>query len=309
MSVFAQPHFLIASQCCRNSNQGHIVESSKNVGIVAQPLLPWGDAMRRLLVALSCLMIAVLLAPTGAQGQDESVTVTIIYDNYAHVDGTETDWGFAALIETGDSTILFDTGTRGDIFMRNFRALGKDPADIDALVFSHDHGDHTGGMGALFETGIKPPTYILSAFDSDVRNQISTLTTTIETQPGDEILAGVFTTGQVGEAIPEQALVIPTANGMVVITGCAHAGVVAMLERVRELSDEPVYLVFGGFHLFNAPAEHVSATVEAVRDLGAQKVGATHCTGDAAIEAFANEYGENLVTLGVGRVLTFQAAR
>jgi 7,8-dihydropterin-6-yl-methyl-4-(beta-D-ribofuranosyl)aminobenzene 5'-phosphate synthase len=265
--------------------------------------------MQRLIVLLAIILLILPAAPAATKGQAPVVTVTIIYDNYAHVDGMETDWGFAALIETGDSTILFDTGTRGDIFMRNFRALGKDPADIDVLAFSHDHGDHTGGMGALFETGIKPPTYILGAFDSDVRNQISTLTTTIETQPGDEILAGIYTTGQVGDAIPEQALVIPTASGLVVITGCAHTGVVAMLERVRELSDEPVYLVFGGFHLFNSPAEHVSAAVEAVRNLGVRKVGATHCTGDAAIEAFANEYGDDFVPLGVGRVLTFQAVR
>jgi 7,8-dihydropterin-6-yl-methyl-4-(beta-D-ribofuranosyl)aminobenzene 5'-phosphate synthase len=265
--------------------------------------------MKRLIIVLAIILLILPAAPAATNGQDPVVTVTILYDNYAVEDHLETDWGFAALIETGDQTILFDTGTRGDMFMRNFRALGKDPADIDVLVFSHDHGDHTGGMGALFETGITPPTYILGAFNSDVRNQISTLTTTIETQPGDEILAGVFTTGRVGEETPEQALVIPTANGLVVITGCAHAGVVAMLDRVRELNDEPIDLVFGGFHLFNETANHVSATVEAVRNLGVRRVGATHCTGDAAIEAFANEYGEDFMPLGVGRVLTFPAAR
>ena len=255
------------------------------------------------------LLLAIPYAGGFVQAQGEPITLTIIYDNYAYVDGMETDWGFAALIETGDGTILFDTGTRGDMFMRNFRALGKDPAEIDALVFSHDHGDHTGGMGALFETGVRPPTYLLGTFNEQVKNQAAATTTTVETQPGDEILAGIFTTGQVGNAIPEQALIIPTADGLVVLTGCAHAGVVAMLERTRELNDEPVHLVLGGFHLSGADASHVARTIETVRSMGVEKVGATHCTGDAAIEAFASEFGQDFVRLGVGRVLTFPGAR
>ena len=228
----------------------------------------------RIVSALGLLLLTASASAAVAQGNP--ITLTIIYDNYAYVDDMETDWGFAALIETGEKTILFDTGTRGDMFMRNFRALGKDPADIDALVFSHDHGDHTGGMEALFETGVRPPTYLLAAFNEQVKSQAAATTTTVETQPGDEILAGVFTTGQVGEAIPEQALVIPTANGLVVLTGCAHAGVVAMLDRARELSDEPVHLVLGGFHLSGADAGHVARTVETVRTMGVEPVSYTH---------------------------------
>jgi len=262
--------------------------------------------MRRLIHVFIFALLTTTGLPADIVGQDSAITVTIIYDNYAVEDHFETDWGFAALIEAGDQTILLDAGTSGETFMKNFRALGKDPADIDALVFSHDHGDHTGGMGALFETGVRPPTYLLGAFNAEFRDSVAGVTNVFETDPGDEILAGIFTTGQVGDEIPEQALVIPTTEGLVVITGCAHAGVVAMLERVRELSDEPVHLVFGGFHLFNATGEQVSSTVEAVRTLGVQKVGATHCTGDAAIDAFSREWGGNFVPLGVGRVLTFR---
>ena len=265
--------------------------------------------MRKSFVLLVVVSLLSAVPVVAIAGQERAVTLTIIYDNYAHVDGMETDWGFAALIETGGRTILFDTGTRGDMFLRNYRALGKDPEEIDILVFSHDHGDHTGGMGALFSTGIRPPTYILESFNAEVRNQISAATTAIATQPGDSVLAGIYTTGQVGEAIPEQALVIPTANGLVVLTGCAHAGVVAMLERVRELSSEPIHLVMGGFHLSGAGILRVAATVETVRAMGVEMVGATHCTGDAAIAEFADEFGDNFVRLGVGRVLNFPAAR
>ena len=263
--------------------------------------------MRKLMVVLAVISFILPLIPKNALGQGDNITVTIIYDNYAVDDRFETDWGFAALIETGDETVLFDAGTNGEMFMRNFRALGKDPMEIDALVFSHDHGDHTGGMDALFATGVRPPTYLLGAFSAELHNRVAAVTDAIDTEPGDEILAGIFTTGRVGAEIPEQALAIPTADGLVVITGCAHPGVVAMLERVRELNGEPVHLVFGGFHLFNSSAEHVASTIATVRSMGIEKVGATHCTGDEAIAAFREEWGDEFVELGVGRVLTFRA--
>jgi 7,8-dihydropterin-6-yl-methyl-4-(beta-D-ribofuranosyl)aminobenzene 5'-phosphate synthase len=239
--------------------------------------------------------------------QESEITVTILYDNIWHDDRLDIDWGFAALIEMGDKTVLLDTGTQGDRFMRHLRILGKDPADIDALVISHAHGDHTGGMEALFATGVRPTTYLLGAFPEEFRRRTAAITTVIEAEPGDEIVEGVFTTGLVGDAIPEQAVAIRTAEGLVVITGCAHPGVVEMTRRVRELSDEPIHMVMGGYHLIGARGPLLEAAVVGLQELGVEKVGVTHCSGVQAIYAFSMGYGENFVPLGVGRVLTFPA--
>jgi len=240
--------------------------------------------------------------------QENDITVTILYDNLWHDDRLEIDWGFSALIEMGDRTVLLDTGTDGDRFMRHLRILGKDPGEIDALVISHAHGDHTGGMEALFATGARPTTYLLGAFPEEFRRQTRAITTVIEAEPGDEIVQGVFTTGLVGDAIPEQAVAIRTGEGLVVITGCAHPGVVTMTRRVRELSDEPIHLVMGGYHLIGASGDQLGAAVESMQELGVEKVGVTHCSGVRAIYAFSMGYGENFVPLGVGRVLRFPAA-
>ena len=265
--------------------------------------------MRNLFVVLPLILTGFVIAPATTVAQAGTVTVTIIYDNLWHDDRLEIDWGFAALIETGDQTILFDTGTRGDMFLRNFRTLGKDPNEIDALVISHAHGDHTGGMEALFETGVRPTTYLLGAFPAELRNRVASVTEVVEPEPGDEILGGVFTTGRVGDAIPEQSLVIPTANGLVVIMGCAHPGAVTITERVQELSDESIHLVMGGFHFFDVDRSQISATVDGMRNLGVEKIGVTHCSGMLALTAFSRAYESDFVPLGVGRVLTFPVVR
>ena len=73
--------------------------------------------MRKTFLSIALLFLVLPVRVDLIQAQDNSITLTIIYDNYAYVDGMETDWGFAAIIETGNETILFDTGTRGDLYV------------------------------------------------------------------------------------------------------------------------------------------------------------------------------------------------
>ncbi len=263
--------------------------------------------MPHFLILLTLCLFPFSSLPSTTMAQESEITVTILYDNIWHDDRLDIDWGFAALIEMGETTVLLDTGTQGDMFMRHLRILGKDPADIDALVISHAHGDHTGGMEALFATGARPTTYLLGAFPEELRRRTAAITTVIEAEPGDEIVEGVFSTGLVGDAIPEQAVAIRTAEGLVVITGCAHPGVVEMTRRVRDLSDEPIHLVMGGFHLIGARGPQLEATVQSMLELGVERAGATHCSGTEAIAAFSRRFGRDFVPLGVGRVLTFPA--
>jgi 7,8-dihydropterin-6-yl-methyl-4-(beta-D-ribofuranosyl)aminobenzene 5'-phosphate synthase len=265
--------------------------------------------MRQFFLPLALCVLPLSISSQEMVAQQRDVTVTILYDNLWHDDRLEIDWGFAALIEIGGRTVLLDTGTQGDMFMRHLRALEKGPADIDALVISHAHGDHTGGMEALFASGARPTVYLLGAFPEELRRRTSEVTTVIEPEPGEEVVAGVFTTGQVGQAIPEQAVAIETGVGLVVVTGCAHPGVVEMTQRVRDLSEEPIHLVMGGFHLIGAGGQQLQAAVEGMRALEVEKVGVSHCSGMRAIAAFSREYARDFVPLGVGRVLTFPSPR
>jgi 7,8-dihydropterin-6-yl-methyl-4-(beta-D-ribofuranosyl)aminobenzene 5'-phosphate synthase len=257
--------------------------------------------------------ISVILLPGSVPGgaaemspvpQDE-VTVTILFDNYSADDRLGTDWGFAALIEAPGHTVLFDTGNDGAILLENMRLMGKDPMVIESVVLSHAHGDHTNGLQALLDLGVRPRIFLLSAFPDELKGTAGASAEVVEVSQGQEIAPGMRTTGQVGEAIPEQALVLETEAGVVVLTGCAHPGVVQMVERAREVTRGPIHLVMGGFHLGGVPEAEVRAIIGQFREMGVERAGPTHCTGDPAIALFREEYGEQYQPLGVGRVLRF----
>jgi len=116
-----------------------------------------------------------------------------------------------------------------------------------------------------------------------------------------EIAPGLQSTGDLGDAIHEQALLIDTPRGLVVVTGCAHPGIVSILEKAKAVGKKDIWMVLGGFHLNQTPPAAVESIIARFRSLGVQRVGATHCTGDAAIAMFRKAFGDRFVELGVGR--------
>ena len=120
-----------------------------------------------------------------------------------------------------------------------------------------------------------------------------------------EILPGVHTTGEMSKtraSIIEQALVVETEQGLVVVTGCAHPGVVEMVRRAKEAVGGDVALVMGGFHLGDASGRQLDDIIADFRELGVQQVAPSHCTGDRAREVFAEAYGDGCILPGVGHV-------
>ena len=234
---------------------------------------------------------------------DARLTITVVYDNNSYDSRLRTAWGFSAFVEYHDHTLLFDTGGDGPTLLANMAALGIAPAQIESVVLSHIHGDHVGGLSGLLAAGARPTVYLPPSFPASFKREVAETTTVVEVAPGQRIAEGLFTTGEMGSGILEQALVIETARGLVVITGCAHPGVVQIVARAKELFGDQVYLVLGGFHLGGKRDAEIAAIVADFRRLGVEKVAPCHCTGDRAIAMFAAEYGDDFVQAGVGRVL------
>lgn len=249
----------------------------------------------RALVSVACLLVTPSL-------RAQPITMTIVYDNTVYVPGTIPDWGFACMIEGIERPILFDTGNQSGILLQNIAALQLDLNAVDDIVLSHNHYDHTYGLGAVLDANSQVNVYLGASFPASFEQMIASYgATPIRVIAPIETCSLVHASGELGGAIPEQALVIEAAEGLVVITGCAHPGIVAILERAQEIAPGPIYLVIGGFHLLNSTPLQIQQIVSSFRALGVQKVGPTHCTGDLAIQIFQLEYGENCLTMGTGR--------
>ena len=233
------------------------------------------------------------------------LTIKVVHDNNAY-DGTlRTVWGFSACIVGPDKTILFDTGSDGSLLLENMAKLHIEPAHIDLVALSHVHGDHTGGLTGFLKAKPRVDVYLPQPFPARFKEVVQGYGASIvEVDEPREICTHVYTTGLVGRLIKEQALVIRTIRGLVILTGCAHPGVTKMVEAVRRLSADDILLVMGGFHLEWATARKVEKIITVFRDNGVRYVAPTHCTGYKARELFQRRYGEHYIDVGAGKVLT-----
>ncbi len=245
-----------------------------------------------------------LLAGNSSSLQNNSITITILYDNYPFAEGLKTDWGFSCIITGTEKIILFDTGTQSDILFHNVKSLNVNLKNVDLVPLSHNHGDHTGGLFAFLKENNKVTVYVPVSFPDSFKQRVKDSGAKIvSVDEPVEICKNVHLTGEITGPVNEQALILDTNKGLVVITGCAHPGIAGIVKRAKDVAKKDVYLVFGGFHLGGKSEAEVKEIVRQLKELGVQKVGATHCTGDLAIGLFKQAYGENFVQMGVGRVI------
>lgn len=229
------------------------------------------------------------------------MTLTVLFDNYRYHPGLRTGWGFAAWLEYGGRVVLFDTGANGAALLANMAALGLDPKAVEMVVLSHIHGDHTGGLAGLLAVNPQVTIYLPQAFPSRFKAQVRAGgARVVEVDAPAEILPGLWSTGQMGADIVEQALVVRTALGLIVVTGCAHPGIDQMVARAKEVGKAQVHLVMGGFHLGGASQARVDEIIATFRSLGVQQVAPCHCTGDKARALFREAYGQDFLAIGAG---------
>jgi 7,8-dihydropterin-6-yl-methyl-4-(beta-D-ribofuranosyl)aminobenzene 5'-phosphate synthase len=239
------------------------------------------------------------------------VAATVLVENTAGRGDLGAEHGFAIWLDFGEHRVLFDTG-QSDLVCRNAAALGIDLAAADAVVLSHGHYDHAGGLPAVRE--LAPRARLFMHADAGV--DPCGLQTVASDRP-EEVVSGVRTTGGIALTTDfegrnprpdDQALFFEVGAGLVVIVGCAHAGVVNTLRQVLRLTGlDRVHAVIGGMHLGGASADRISRTAVALHDLGVRHLSPCHCTGDTAIERFREVFPDAVRPCPAGTAFTFGA--
>ncbi len=233
----------------------------------------------------------------------KTMEIKILFDNIASDKKFLTGWGLAYLI---DGDILFDTGNKGESLLKNMENANINILDIKTVVISHDHWDHTGGLWALLKVNPKLKVYGCRDFGKKFKNKVKTLgSELIESDGFRKIKKNIYTTGSIagkyaGHYIPEQSLVLKTPKGLTVLTGCAHPGILKIIENTKQNIAGNIYLVLGGFHLKRSFKKTISKIREKFRELKIKKAAPSHCSGEKALNMFNEEYGKDFIEIKVG---------
>lgn len=208
--------------------------------------------------------------------------VTILYDNTAHRDELTPDWGFSALVEAYDRTILFDTGTEGSILIDNMEKMNVDPSVVDEVFISHAHFDHVGGLSAFLDKNSDVRIYVPPSLRGVHHGR-----ETIHVNRPMELHEHFYSTGEIDQI--EQSLVVQTDKGLVVLVGCSHPMMNDILSTASQFGN--IYGIVGGLHGFRE--------FELFRNL--ELICPTHCTQH--IKEIKRLYPEKYVEGGAGRVI------
>jgi len=213
--------------------------------------------------------------------------LTIMYNNESKPE-LKSGWGFSCLIE-GEKKILFDTGCEGAGLLYNIKKMGYDVKDIDIIVLSHQHWDHTGGLFDILQLNNKLKVFVLKSFSTNLKKEIEKRAELVEIEEEQEIIKGVYTTGLIQNNPDEQSLLLEASKGIIVIVGCSHPGVDKILEIAKKHGK--IYAIIGGFHGFS--------NFNALKDI--EIIGACHCTEHA--DGIKNMYPDQFKEIKTGDII------
>ena len=270
--------------------------------------------------------------------------ITCVIDNAVqHSSRFWGEHGLSFLIETDNGSVLFDTGQTEQVLSHNLGLFGNAPRGITALALSHAHVDHTGGLNVALalkpgmplyaNPDLFRPRYAIRGSEHRsiglpiTRDEFARRVDLHFSETPVEIVPGVWTTGEItNRSEPEgrsnrhvvpadggwqpdtyrddMSLIVETPEGLIVVCGCCHAGLLNTLARVHQVFQRPIAAIIGGTHLIDADATHLQHVIEVLKNMyGSPRLYLNHCTGERAYIALTNALGDQVKPLPAGTVL------
>ncbi len=271
----------------------------------------------------------------------KKLKVTTLVDNAVNSGGLLAEWGLSLLIETDQLNILFDCASTPTPFFHNINYLGVDLSVIDKILLSHGHNDHTGSLDSIIKVIPKKPDIVSGCggwhprfyeeswagithnkdYIQSLGGQLHEINETtrftddivvmvnVPMESGFESIDDNLYAKKDGQLVQddfgdELALSIKTDAGIVVFTGCAHRGIVNIVEHAKASTKcERVRAVIGGSHLMNANDSRIKKTIAYFKDMGVETIALSHCTGDKAAVAFGTAFKDSFIFNKAGLVI------
>lgn len=236
------------------------------------------------------------------------VTITVVYDNLNANPFLQEGWGLSLFVECEERKILFDAGGSKEAFLANLEKLHVPLEKITDVVISHKHWDHVAGLKDILErvpdkTKVYLPKFFPGWF---LKWQFRSLCF-VSPSSFHEMGRNLFSFSmKAGFLLYEQILVLPTVQGLVLITGCAHPGIINIIRETKSrFPEKKIHAIVGGFHLYKADLETTEDIVRAFQSNEIKQVASCHCSGNHVQKQFQATYENNFLSVGTGSVLHF----
>ncbi len=281
--------------------------------------------------------------PTPPTTATPPARITVLYDAFGKDAAMTKDWGYAALVEINGKRILFDTGDDAGVLAKNVRAKGVDLTKLDFVVLSHRHSDHVSGLSYVLSVNpqvkIYAPKEGFGIFGSDLPSKfyrkddslpaemryyngappetmqfgtlfpganIQLIDRTTEVAPGITLIALISDAPGTKE-LKELSLAIDTPDGVVLVVGCAHPGIEAIVAEAVKINPH-IHFLTGGFHLLTAQDQVIEKVANALHDTyKVDYIAPGHCTGEPTFAALQKVFGDRYLYAGLGTTLSVRA--
>jgi len=281
--------------------------------------------------------------PTPATAAAPPARITVLYDAFGKDAAMTKDWGYAALVEIYGKRILFDTGDNAAILAENVKARGVDLRKLDFVVLSHRHSDHVSGLSYVLSVNphvkIYAPKEPFGMFGSDLpskfyrkddslpadmryyngappetmkfgtvfpRADIQLVDKTAEVTPGITLIALISDAPGTRE-LKELSLAIDTPNGVVLVVGCSHPGIEAIVAEAVKINPH-IHFLAGGLHLVTAQDPAIAKVANVLHDTyKVDFIAPGHCTGEPTFAALQKAFGDRYLYAGLGNTLSIDA--